>query len=167
MAYGNSVKTEAFSTVYSGETYPVGSCRVQPAAEVTDADASLVGDRVWMFVQADANGFTANQLLKRAVATRSFAASTSSTNNDIELINLIGVAGHDVAANQYGWIIVKGECVVKAKAGTAAGNNITSSDSAVGTCQPAAGGATDSFAVFGRALTAVAGGIVDAYVDFR
>jgi hypothetical protein len=167
MAYGNSVKTEDFSVVYSGETYPVGSCRVQPAAEVTDADASLVGDRVWMFVQADANGFLANDLLKRAVNSRSYAASKSPAAADTELINLIGVAGHAIAANQYGWIIVKGECVVKT-AGVAAGNNITSSGVTAGTGIPASGGATDSFAVFGRALTATNGdGLSDAYVDFR
>jgi len=165
MAYGNSVKTEAYSVVYDGETYPVGSCRVQPAAEVTDADASLEGDRVWMFVQVDASGVSANDLLMRASNSKSYEAKKTTASADIELINLIGVAGHDIAASKYGWIIVKGECVVKT-AGVSAGNNITSVATAA-TAGPATGGATDSFAVFGRALTDTGSGVSDAYVDFR
>ena len=85
---------------------------------------------------------------------------------DTELINLIGVADHAIAANKYGWIVVKGECVVKT-AGVSAGNNVTSSGAAAGTGIPATGGATDSYAVFGRALTATSSGVSDIYVDFR
>ena len=165
MAYGNAVKTDDFSTVYDGETYALGTTRIQPAAEVTDSDASLVGDRTWLFVQADSQGFLANDLLRRPTTTRSFVAGKSPASDQIELINLIGVAGHDIGADKYGWIIVKGECVVKTDS-VAAGNNIHSITTA-GTAGPAGGGATDSFAVFGRALTATAGGLSDVYVDFR
>ena len=166
MAYGNSVKTDLFSTVYDGETYALGETRVQPAAEVTDADASLKGDRIWLFVQADSSGIAANDLCKRASSSASYVAQTAPAAADTELMNLIGVADHAIAANKYGWIVVKGECVVKT-AGVSAGNNVTSSGAAAGTGIPATGGATDSYAVFGRALTATSSGVSDIYVDFR
>jgi len=160
------VKTDSFSDTYSGETYPLGSTRVEPAAEVTAGDASLTGDRVWMFVQADGTGVAANDLLQRGATSSSYLATTSTASADRELINLLGVAQHAIAADQYSWVIVKGECVVKT-AGVSAGNNLTSSGATAGTAIPATGGATDSFAVFGRAITATATGVSDAYVDFR
>jgi hypothetical protein len=160
-----TVKTTPFSDTYSGETYPLGSIRVEPAVEVTAGDASLTGDRVWMFVQADGSGVAVNDLLQRSATSSSFVAATSAASADKELINLLGVADHAIAADQYGWIVVKGECVVKT-AGVSAGNNLTSIATAA-TAGPATGGATDSFAVFGRAITATGSGVSDAYVDFR
>jgi len=160
-----TVKTDSFSTTYSTEQYALGSLRTQPADEVTAADASLKGDRVWMFVQADGTGVAVNDLLQRSATSSSFVAATSAASADKELINLLGVADHAIAADQYGWIVVKGECVVKT-AGVSAGNNLTSIATAA-TAGPATGGATDSFAVFGRAITATGSGVSDAYVDFR
>ena len=58
MAYGNQVKTDALSTTYTSEQYPLGTVFVQQADEVTAAQHTdgtalgLKGDRTWIFVKA-------------------------------------------------------------------------------------------------------------------
>ena len=164
MAYGNRVKTDSLTTVYDSEVYPVGSTFVQPADELV-AEESLQGDRTWLFVESS-GGITVNSLLQRASTSATYKATDSASSNDIELMNLIGVANHAIADGKYGWIIVKGETEVKAVAG-AVGNNLTSVSGATGRAGPATGGNTDSFAVFGRAIAGHSGGTIKCYVDFR
>ena len=165
MAYGNRVKTDSLTTVYDSEVYPVGSVFVQPADELVAAE-SLQGDRTWLFVESD-GGISANFLLQRSSTTSSYKATDSASSNDIELMNLIGVANHAIGTGKYGWIIVKGETQVTAIAGSA-GNNLTSVAGATGRAGPATGGNTDSFAVFGRAIETTGGAAtVKCYVDFR
>jgi hypothetical protein len=164
MALGNRVKSDALTTVYDNEVYPVGTYFVQQADEVV-GDDSLQGDRTWLFVEANSD-ITANSLCQRDSSTHSFKAAESASSNDIELMNLIGVAPHAIASGKYGWIVIRGETSVKATAG-AAGNNLTSVTGATGRAGPATGGATDSFAVFGRAIAGHSGGTIKCFVDFR
>jgi len=154
-----TVKTDAFSTTYSGETYPVGSTRVQPAAEVTDGDASLSGDRIWMFVKASSSGVAANDLLERDSTSTSFQVKTSSASAALKRILLVGVAQHAIAADQYGWVVVKGECVIKSVS-VSAGNTLASKATA-GTAEAD----STAGAVIGYATSATSSGVCDAYVD--
>tara|TARA_R100001086_G_scaffold188176_2_gene106204 strand:+ start:790 stop:1266 length:477 start_codon:yes stop_codon:yes gene_type:complete len=156
-----TVKTDSFSTTYSNEQYALGSLRTQPADEVTAADASLKGDRVWMFVKASSAGFSANDLLERDSTSDPFQAKTSSASAALKRILLVGVADHAIAANQYGWVIVQGACVVKT-ASVSAGNTLCSKATA-GTAEAASTGG----AVFGYATSATSGGLSDAYIDLQ
>ena len=165
MALGNRVKTDALTTVYDSEVYPLGTYFVQQADEVV-GDDSLEGDRTWLFIESE--GITANALLRRSSTSSSFKVADSAASNATELLNLAGVANHAIASGKYGWIVVRGETTVLNAATVAAGNNLISTSGAAGKCKPATGGATDSFAVFGRALTAQTGaGAVKVFVDFR
>lgn len=166
MAYGNRVKTDSITTVYDSEVYPVGSVFVQPADELV-ADESLQGDRTWLFIESD-GGCTQDALLKRSSNTASYKATDSSAANITELINLIGIANHEIPTGKYGWIIVKGETQVLGAVAVTNGNNLVSTSGGAGKCKPAAGGNTDSFAVFGRAIETTGGAAtVKCYVDFR
>ena len=165
MAYGNRVKTDSLTTVYDSEVYPVGSVFVQPADELV-ADESLQGDRTWLFVESD-GGISANFLLQRSSSSATYKATDSASSNDIELMNLIGIANHAISTGKYGWIIVKGETSVLGAVAVTNGNNLISTSGGAGKCKPATGGATDSFAVFGRAIAGHSGGTIKCYVDFR
>ena len=48
-----TVKTDALSTTYTSEVYPVGTRYVQKADEVNAASSSHYGDREWIFVYND------------------------------------------------------------------------------------------------------------------
>jgi len=154
-----TVKTDAFSRTYSGETYPVGSTRVQPAAEVTDGDASLSGDRIWMFVKASSSGVAANDLLERDSTSTAFQVKTSSASAALKRILLVGVAQNAIAANEFGWVVVKGECVIKSDS-VSAGNTLASKATA-GTAEAD----STAGAVIGYATSDTSGGVCDAYVD--
>ena len=116
MAYGNSFQDQAldgsaYSTVYTKEQYPLGTIRVQPADEVVASNSSHEGDRVWVFVKANAE-LTANEVVARVAGTSAFLgteAGASSTYSEV-----LGVADHTIASGSFGWIIRRGCCEVKA-----------------------------------------------------
>jgi len=111
MAYGNQVKTDALSTVYDDEVYPLGSTFVQSADEVVAANSSHEGDRVWVFVKANAE-LTLNEVVARVAGTSAWTgteAGASSTYSEV-----LGVADHTIASGKYGWIIRRGCCEVEA-----------------------------------------------------
>ena len=165
MALGNRVKSDALTTVYDSEAYPVGTYFVQQADEV-GGDDSLQGDRTWLFVESE--GITVNSLLRRSSNTASFKVADSAAANATELMNLAGVANHAIASGKYGWIVVRGETKVLGAVAVTNGNNLISSNGGTGKCKPATGGATDSFAVFGRAIETTGGAAtVKCFVDFR
>lgn len=165
MAYGNQVKTDSLSTTYSSEVYPVGSVYVEPASDVTAADASLGGDRVWLFIKASA-AIAVNDLCEGAAADRNLAAPSAAAAN-ANPNALVGVANHAIAINEYGWIIARGECVVKS-AGVAAGN-VLATVGTVGTVGPhGTGSVVAGVAGFGRAKTATgtpSAGLSDVYIS--
>ena len=105
--------TDGFNQTYSTEQYPIGSLRYQSADEVTGSDASLGGDRLWMFVKASSSGVSANDLLERDSTSTAFQVKTSSATAGIRRMLLVGVAQNAIAANEFGWVVVKGECVIK------------------------------------------------------
>ena len=117
--------TDGFNQTYDTEQYPVGSLRYQSADEVTSGDASLGGDRLWMFVKASSAGVSANDLLERDSTSTAFQVKTSSASAALKRILVVGVAQNAIAANQFGWVVVKGECVVKS-ASVSAGNTLAS-----------------------------------------
>ena len=129
MSYGNQVKTDALSTTYTTEQYPVGTTFVQQADEVaaathTDGTTSLglKGDRTWMFVKAAGAIAVYDCCIVNAAdtATVSFEVIQSDTAGDNSL-DVVGVAQNAIALNSYGWIVVRGECVVNGAAGITAG----------------------------------------------
>jgi len=134
MAYGNQFKSaeldgSAFSSTYSTEAYPVGTIAVQQADEVVDAKHSdgttalgLKGDRTWIFVQAIAAILIYDCCIVSGAdsATASFGVIQSDAAGDNPL-DVVGVAQNAIAINYYGWIVCRGECVVKGNSGLTAG----------------------------------------------
>jgi len=128
MAYGNQVKTDALSTTYTQEVYPLGSVFVQQADEVvaavhTDGTTSLglQGDRTWIFVQAIA-AIAAYEccIVSDPAATASFGVIRSDATDD-RALDVVGIAQTAIPINEYGWIVCAGECVANGAAGLAAG----------------------------------------------
>ena len=153
--------TDAFNQTYSSEQYPVGTLRYQSADEVTASDASLGGDRLWMFVKASSAGVSANDLLERDSTSTAFQVKTSSATAGIRRMLLVGVAQNAIAANEFGWVVVKGECVIKSDS-VSAGATLASKTTA-GTTEAA----STAGAVIGYATSDTATGVCDAYVDLH
>lgn len=164
---------DALSTTFTDERYPVGTTYVQTDAVVdngvsnvdTTLDFALLkGERVWMFVKA-AEAVTAGQLCEVDI-TAPFNVEPND-GNAVDPLLLAGVADNDIAANSYGWIIVRGACVVKCATGsvTAAGIALDSDGgTAEGQVEQSAGAA----ASIGRSLEAVSAtktGYVQAYIS--
>jgi len=164
MAYGNHVKTDALSTTYTVAAYTVGSLRMESADEVTAGDASLSGDRTWVFIKA-AVAIALGDVVEKNVASVSFEGKPCVT-AAAELVTLIGVAQHAIALNSYGWVVKAGEAVVSTT-GVTAGETIATDASADGIPTVAnASAITDTTAqAFGRAITSTAGGLSDAYIS--
>ena len=128
MAYGNQVKTDALSTTYTSEQYPLGTVFVQQADEVTAAQHTdgtalgLKGDRTWIFVKAAvALAIYDCAIVNSAdTATSSFEVRPSDAAGDNPL-DVVGVAQNAIALNAYGWVVCSGECVVNGAAGITAG----------------------------------------------
>ena len=162
MAYGNQVKTDSLSTTYTQAVYPLGTTYVEQADEVTAGDASLGGDRVWLFIRAG-GAIAAGDILVGSAATRNIALQTTALAN-INARHLVGVAAHAIANNDYGWVIARGEAVVKS-AGVSAGDQLATVGTA-GTVGPGGSGSVAAgLAQFGLAKTATAGGFSDVFVD--
>ena len=129
MAYGNQFKSEPLTTTYTTEQYPLGTIFEQQADEVvaathTDGTTSLglKGDRTWMFVKAAGALAVYDCCIVNAAdtATVSFEVIQSDTAGDNSL-DVVGVAQNAIALNSYGWIVVRGECVVNGAASITAG----------------------------------------------
>ena len=141
MAYGNRVKTDALSTTYSTEQYPLGTKFVESADEVvaavhTDGTTSLnlKGDRTWVFVQASVALAAYDCVVQNDVTgsmTRFLVRPTTSAGDNS--LRVQGIAQHAIAITEYGWIVCDGQAVVKAASitggqfidtdgGTASGN---------------------------------------------
>jgi hypothetical protein len=127
MAYGNQVKTDALSTVYTSEAYPLGSVYVEPADEVvangsgvstTTTFSLLKGDRTWVFIKAFA-AISAGDLVKVQAANTPFFGNRDNSNEG-QRWKFLGIADHAIALNEYGWIIKQGTCVVQAETDVAA-----------------------------------------------
>ena len=156
MAYGNQVKTDALSTTYTSEQYPLGTIYVQQADEVvaakhTDNTTSLglQGDRTWMFVQAGVAVNIYDCCVINAIATPLVVKPTDANGSLNHLF--VGVAQNAIALNSYGWIVIRGEAVVKGAAGITAGLLLdTNGGAAAGQCDDD----TTVGQLVGRALTA-------------
>ncbi len=127
MAYGNQVKTDALSTVYSNEQYPLGTIYVESADEVvangsgvstTTTFSLLKGDRTWVFIKAFAS-ISAGDLVKIQAADQPFVGNRDDSNEG-QRWKMLGVADHAIAANEYGWVIKQGACVAQAETDVAA-----------------------------------------------
>jgi len=128
-----------FSTTYTTEHYPLGTIRVEQADgfasgvadgtaisagtgnSAVDRDvnfALLGGDRTWMFVNARED-VLAGQLVKIDF-TESDTSTTACYPFYVEPSDsagkavryLAGVADNDIDAGEYGWVVVKGACVI-------------------------------------------------------
>ena len=139
MSYGNQVKTDALSTTYTTEQYPVGTTFVQQADEVaangSGVDTTLTwsllkGDRTWIFIQTS-GAVAAGELLKRSSTTNPFVGVKDDADGTTSAL-LLGVADHAIASGEYGWVIARGCCVALGSAGVAAGHNLDS-DGSTGT----------------------------------
>ena len=120
---------DALSTTFTDERYPVGTTYVQTDNQVVsngsgvDADLTwslLKGEREWIFVKADSSGVAAGDLVKANTAGSPFVATTDAADKT-KVPLLLGVADNAIAASQYGWVIARGACVVKAHTDVTAG----------------------------------------------
>ena len=141
MAYGNQFKSAvlggaSFGDTYTTEQYPLGTIRVQLADEVaaathTDGTTALglKGDRTWMFVQAGVAVEAYDCCVKNAIATPLVVKPTVGA-GDIDY-TVSGIAQNAIAVSSYGWIVIRGECVVKGAAGITAGQYLDTNGAAV------------------------------------
>lgn len=123
-----TVKTDAFSTTYTSEAYPVGSIRQESADEVVAAEHTdgtalgLKGDRTWIFVKAAAAITIYDCCIVNGADTSavSFEVIQSDAAGDNPL-DVVGVAQSAIALGSYGWLVCQGECVVNGAASITAG----------------------------------------------
>lgn len=162
MAYGNSFKSAElggaeFGDTYTDEQYPLGTIRVQladgtVAATHTDGTTSLglKGDRVWMFVKAGVVVEAYDCVVNNAVSTPLVVKPTAA--DAAKDYTITGIAQNAIALDSYGWVVIRGECVVKGAAGITAGlyldTNGSSGDD--GQCDDS----TTAETLIGTALTA-------------
>jgi hypothetical protein len=167
MAYSVQAFADSSTSVFTDERYPLGTVRYETETEVESADASLVGPRVLVFIQAGA-AISANELVEKNASATSYVGKPSAASAGTHPFSLLGVAVVDIALNSYGWVVKQGECAVKS-AGVAAGNLVGSSGAATGTVIPSVANAdatTDTRAEsVGIALTATSGGLSDVYIN--
>jgi len=151
-----TVKTDAISTAYDFEAYPLGTRYVQPADEVTAANSTHYGDREWIFVYNDeaSTALAEGDVLFLDSDYAPYHAILSTTT--LHVHRVLGVAGHAIAAGKYGWIVAKGVCEVNTHADVAQGDRLVStSDANATTLTLDANATTDNFeCVFGMALEA-------------
>jgi hypothetical protein len=161
MAYGNAFKSAElggaeFGDTYTDEQYPLGTIRVQladgtVAATHTDGTTSLglKGDRVWMFVKAGVAVEAYDCVVNNAIATPLVVKPTVGAGDKDYTIR--GIAQNAIALNSYGWVVIRGECVVKGAAGITAGQYLdTNGGAAAGQCDDS----TTAETLIGTALTA-------------
>jgi len=174
MAYGNQVKTDALSTVYTSEAYPLGSVYVESADEVvangsgvsaTTTFDLLQGERTWIFVKAGV-AIQAGDLVAPNAYGTPFVGKPDAADNTV-IQQLLGVADHDIALNSYGWIIARGTCVVGGTGSILLGSKLDSHGSSGNAGEVTVSTSTDS-TVVGYAMEALSGTLtnfVQAYVD--
>ena len=121
------------------------------AAVHTDGTTSLglQGDRTWMFVQAGVVVAAYDACVINAIATPLVVKPTDASGSVNHLF--VGVAQSAIALNSYGWIVIRGECVVKGAAGITAGLLL---DTHGGTAAGQLDQQTTVGLLVGRALTA-------------
>ena len=155
-----TVKTDAISTTYTSEVYPVGTRYVQSADEVNAANSTHYGDREWIFVYNDeaSTAFAeGNIIMLDNTDYQPFHGLLSTAT--IHRHRMLGVAGHAIAAGSYGWIIAKGCGEVQCDGGVAQGDRIVSGASGIAdTIVVDSSATTDELeCVIGMALEADAG----------
>ena len=162
MAYGNAFKSAElggaeFGDTYTDEQYPLGTIRVQladgtVAATHTDGTTSLglKGDRVWMFVQAGVAVEAYDCVVNNAIATPLVVKPTAA--DGAKDYTITGIAQNAIALNSYGWVVIRGECVVKGASGITAGQYLDTNGSSGddGQCDDS----TTAETLIGTALTA-------------
>jgi hypothetical protein len=157
-----TVKTDALSTTYTSEVYPVGTRYVQSADEVNAANSTHYGDREWIFVYNDeaSTAFAeGNVIMLDNSDYKSFHGLLSTAT--LHVYRILGVAGHAIAAGSYGWIIAKGAGEVQCDGGVAQGDRLVAHASTAGVADTIvlnADATTDNLeCVFAMALEADAG----------
>ena len=183
MPAANQVWTEELTDTYTTERYPRGTLRLEnpaevkaisPGAALTPPVPDHFGERIWIFVHNDeAGAFAQGDVLEMgddagtgATGTVPFEAVKSNTLAQ-ELVRVIGVAGHAIPNDHWGWVIARGYCEVMGDGGVAAGDYIVTK--AAGVAETAVARAADAtvgtmHAVFGLALEADAP-IMTALID--
>ena len=156
-----TVKTDAISTTYTSEVYPVGTRYVQSADEVNAANSTHYGDREWIFVyNDDSSAFAEGNVIMLDNSDYAPFHGLLSTAT-LHVHRILGVAAHAVAAGSYGWIIAKGAGEVQCDGGVAQGDRLVAHASTAGiadTITLNADATTDNLeCVFAMALEADAG----------
>lgn len=111
------------------------------------------GDNEWMYVRA-AGAITGAGYVVVIDPAASFDAAMVTTTNGLRGLP-VGVAGVAFADNEYGWVQIKGACVVRVAASCAANVEITTTATA-GELDDAAGVGTKE--ILGATLTTARGG---------
>ena len=155
------VRTDAISTTYTSEVYPVGTRYVQPADEVNAANSTHYGDREWIFVyNDDSSAFAEGNVIMLDNSDYAPFHGLLSTAT-LHVYRILGVAAHAIAAGSYGWIIAKGAGEVQCDGGVAQGDRLVAHASTAGiadTITLDSNATTDNLeCVFAMALEADAG----------
>lgn len=128
------------------------------AAELREGRGAGLGDRLirhdgteWLFVQAGGAIASAGQVV---VIDEAYSAVLLSTSNDARG-DLVGVAAFAFASGEFGWVQVKGPCVIQVAASCAANVRLNTTATAG---QIDDDGTTGAMQVQGAYLTAARGG---------
>jgi|13_taG_2_1085334.scaffolds.fasta_scaffold60527_2 hypothetical protein len=128
MAYGNQVKTDALSTVYDSEVYPLGSTFVQSPDENNAANSTHYGEKTWVFVFNDeaSTAWAEGDLI--SIDTGDYAPYHGIVSAAAATVagSILGAAGHAVAAGKYGWVVQRGVCECKGDGSVSQGEAIVS-----------------------------------------
>lgn len=187
MAYGNQFKTDelgglSFSATYTSEQYPLGTIAVQQADELgattvegtiignsgvdTTLDFALLqGDRTWMFIKAGSTIGAGDLVAPNAYGTPFVGKPDAADNSVVQ--QLLGVADNEIASGSYGWVCVRGTCVVAGTGSIILGSKLDSHGSTGTAGQVTVSTSTDS-TVVGYAMEALSGtksGFAQAYID--
>jgi hypothetical protein len=144
MAYGNQFTgggnvvdgedaKSSFSQTYTTEQYPVGTIRVESADEVAAAEHTdgtslgLQGDRTWLFVKAGVAVEAYDCVVNNAIATPLVVKPTP--DDAAKDYTIRGIAQNAIALNSYGWVVIRGQCVVKGADGITAGQYLDTNGS--------------------------------------
>ena len=98
MAYSVQAFADSSTSVFTDERYPLGTVRYETETEVESADASLVGPRVLVFIQAGA-AISANELVEKNASATSYVGKPSAASAGTHPFSLLGVAVVVIALN--------------------------------------------------------------------
>jgi len=162
----NQVFGNDITVVDTSQVYPLGTERLVLGAQT----GSGIGDQVWRYVKNDeaASAFAVGNPVIQKTVTASAGTAVISTGASIPRLRVLGVAQHAIAAQSYGWVLVRGRGTVLATAAGVAADTAFATDAAAGTVVAAPNTGVGAVAVIGVTDVAIGASVTGtAVIDCR